>query len=351
MATFANRFTAIDLSRLPPQPKTALSSDAYAAAYSTDVTARLNAVGIPYNVGSLETDTYAITGEAFAYRTALIANSIDDAISAVLLPTSYGPYLDLLGATQDPPVQRQPVVASPRPYAQYPQDWQTDDVYRALIQLAPEALSTCGPAGAYIWFAAEVPDVAALAAYGPMSFGGTRSAPFTPLGQVDIPIVSTVGDGTAGADLVAAVVAAVNPKTVRPIADFVVVSAATILPFTVDATLQIGSGADPGQVLSTAAARLRVLADLNHRPGGAIRDQDLYPEVKLVDTSGVPVAGPVTLNGWSNVNAVPITPAAPACAYVAPYCAPGPAVSSTDQNGFPVLTAGGITVRAQVVDD
>ncbi len=344
------RFTAIDLSRLPPQPKTALSADAYAAAYSTDITARLNAAGIPYNVGALETDTYAITGEAFAYRTALVATSIDDAIAAVLLPTAYGAYLDLLGATQDPPVQRQPVVPNPRPWAQYPQDWQTDDVFRGLIQLAPEALSTCGPAGAYIWFASEVADVGAVAAYGPMSFGGTRSTPFTPLGQVNIPIVSTVGDGTAGADLVAAVAAAVNGRDVRPIADFVVVSAATIVPYTVDATLQIGSGADPGQVLTAAAARLRVLADLSRYPGGAVRDQDIYVEAKLADTSGVPVVGPVTLNGWSNVNAVPITPAAPGCAYVAPYCAPGTATSSTDQNGLPVLTAGGITVRAQVVD-
>ena len=65
----------------------------------------------------------------------------------------------------------------------------------------------------------------------------------------------------------------------------------------------------------------------------------------------MPVVGPVTLNGWSDVNAVPVTPAAPGCAYVAPYCSSGVATPSTDVNGLMVLTAGGITLRAQVVDD
>lgn len=324
------RFTAIDLGRLPSQPRTALAADAYYAAYMVDLTARLTAVGIPYSVGSLETDTYAITGEAYAYRTALVAQSIDDAIAAVLLPTSYGAYLDLLGATQDPPVQRN--VVTPADGAT-PAVMERDDPFRARIQLAPEALSTCGPEGGYLFFATAVADVVAAAVYGPMSFGGTRSNPFVPLGEVHVPIVSGLGDGTADAGLVAAVQAAVSDKERRPIADLVTASASTILPYSLTIALQVGPGADPGLVQTAATARLQALADLQRRPGGSILDQDLYAAAKVPDANGVPLVGFVDLGAAaSGINAVPITPATPGCAYVTPSCT-------------------GITVSVQVVDD
>ena len=348
------RFTAIDLARLPPLPATALTFEQYYAAYMADLTARLNAVGIPYNVGSLQTDTYAVTGQAFSYRTELVAKSIDDAIAAVLLPTSFGAYLDLLGATQDPPVQRNV--------------GELDPAYRARIQLAPEALSTCGPEGAYLFFATSVAladgtTVASASVYGPMSFGGTPANPFTPLGEVHIPILAAptmaAPDGTASAALVVATQAALSADDRRPIADFVTVSAATVLAFTLDATLFVGPGADPGTVLTAAYARTRATMDLAHRPGGQVLDQDLYAALKVPDSTGAPVVGKVTLNGWSDVNGPDPVPSTIAPAYIAPFCAPPLAaptsasvVSGVDCNGlsYSILVAGGITLRIYVVD-
>ena len=341
------RFTAIDLARLPPLPATALTFEQYYAAYIADLTARLNAVGIPYDVGSLQTDTYAITGQAFAYRTELVAQSIDDAIRAVLLPTSFGAYLDNLGATQDPPVQRNP--------------GELDPAFRARIQLAPEALSTCGPEGAYLFFATSVAGVASASVYGPMSFGGTKLAPFTPLGEVHVPILAaptaTAPDGTATPALVAAVQAALSADDRRPIADFLTVSAATVLPFRLDATLTVGPGADPGTVLAAAYGRARAVADMAHRPGGQVLDQDLYAALKVPDAGGAPVVGRVALNGWADVNGTDPTSAAIGPAYVAPYCAPPattPVPTAVDDGaGGSVLqlVAGGITLRVVVVDD
>ena len=349
------RFTAIDLARLPPLPRTAQAFEAYRTAYMADLVARLATKGITYDVQSIEGDTYAKTGEAFAGRTLLVATAIDDAIAAVVLPWSYGAYLDALGATQDPPVQRQPVVPNPRPYVPNTAaaaDWQSDDVFRALVQEAPEALSTCGPEGAYVWFASEVPDVLSAAAYGPMSFGGTRASPFTPLGEVRIPILSTIGDGAAGADLVAAVQAAVSPKDRRPLADFVTVSAAGIVPYGLDVSLQVGPGADPGLVGLAALGRLRAVADFQHRPGGQVLQQDLYAAAKVPDASGRSIVPFVGLNGFLDLNATPVTPATPEAAYVAPHCPVGdddPAVSI--QGDVTVFTKGGITVRVEAVDD
>ena len=341
------RFTAIDLARLPALPRTAQTFEAIYAAYMADLTARLAKAGIDYTVGSLETDTYAVTGEAFAFRANLVETAIDDAIGAVLLPSSYGSYLDGLGATQDPPVQRNIITPA---NGSLPAVMEDDDTFRARIQMAPEALSTCGPEGAYLFFALAVPDMLAAAVYGPMSFGGTRTTPFTPLGEVHIPILSGIGDGTASAALVTAVQAAVSPDERRPIADFVTVSAATVIPYTLDILLEAGPGADPEIVLRTAYARLRALADLAHRPGGAVKAKALYAAAYVPDATGAPVVADVDLQNFADVNAVPITPTAQACAYAAPYCAPGaPTLTSTDDRL--VLMAGGITVSIEVVDD
>ena len=346
------RFTDIDLARLPARPKTALAESEYYSAYMADLAARMNAVDIPYDVGGLATDTYAITGGAFAYRTTLVATALDDAVSAVLLPWSYGANLDGLGATQRPPVQRNPLVPDPRPYDAFPEDWEKDESFKARIQQAPEALSTCGPEGAYLWFTLAVPGVHAASAYGPMSYGGNKAAPFTGLGEVHIPVVSESGDGAALESLIAAVQAAVSADERRPIADFVTVTAATILPYTINATLQIGTGADSSIVLMQGYTRLRALADYQYRPGGMVKAKALYAAAYVPDATGTPIVGDVDLNGFIDVNAIPITPATPAGAYVAPYCAPpegDPVITSGD--GIYKLTAGGITVTVEVVDD
>ncbi|UIY44144.1 baseplate J/gp47 family protein [Methylobacterium radiotolerans] len=331
------RFTAPDLARLPAPSKSALTFEAYRAAYMADLVTRLAARNITYDVQSIEGDTYAKTGEAFAFRTLLVGTSIDDAISAVLLPYSWGPFLDALGATQTPAVVRQPIVASPRPYVwgtASVDDWQDDDTFRTLIQLAPETLSGAGPEGAYISYASSVPDIRAVAAYGPMSFGGTIKQPFTGLGEVHIPIVSTLGDGTATDEQIAAVQAACSAKDRRPMADFVTVSRAQISPYQLPLLLRVGSGADPDLVKAAALGRLRALADFQHYPGGQVLAQDVFAAAKVPDAKGRSVVPYVDIGGFQDLNATPITPATPAAAYVAPYCPPD-----------------GISVEIEVVDD
>lgn len=353
VAAALSRFTALDLARLPARPFTASSYDEIYAAYMLDLSARLNAAGIGYNVGSLKTDTYAITGRVFAYRVEALETDLDDKVAAVLLPWSWGAYLDGLGANQSPPVARKALVASPRPYVygtDAASDWQSDDDFRAEIQLAPEALSTCGPEGAYLWFALQVDDVLSAAVYGPMSFGGTKAAPFVGLGEVHIPVLSMDGDGTASVSLVAVVQSAVSAEGRRPIADFVTVSAASVVPWSLDASLYVGPGIDRAVVARSALARVRAVADAQHRPGGSILAQYLYAALSVPDTTGSPVVGYVDLGDFAEVNAGPFTAASPAGAYAAPYCAPGAgdaavAPITVDDSGATVIAWGSVTVR------
>lgn len=354
-----SRFAAVNLARLPAKPVTARTFAEVYQGYMVDLAARLNGEAkIPYNVAgqtgtgvvNVVTDTYAITGRAFAYQVNAKEVAIDDAIYSVLVPWSYGAYLDALGAGQEPPVLRKAIVDSPRPYDEHPEDWQSDDDYRALILLAPEALSTCGPEGAYLWFTLLVAGVLAAGVYGPMSFGGTRSAPFVPLGEVRIPILSQDGDGTASAALVAAVQAAVSAEGRRPIADFVTVSAATVLTWGAGLTLYCGPGIDMRTVGLTALSRLRALADFQHRPGGSVLLQDVFAACKVPDATGAPVVGFVDPGTFADVNPGPVSPTNPGPAFAAPYCPPGDgtpadAAITVGDDGSMLIVWGGISLQ------
>lgn len=331
----STRFASPNLAALPA-PATAPEFDSVYAARMADVAARLNAAGIPYDVTALATDTVAILQRTGTYREVLVYQAYDDATRAVLLAFSWGPYLDHLGATQTPAVVRKPLVASPRGYVYGTDsvaDWEEDDDLRARIQLAPETLSAAGPEGAYLGYALDVDGVKSASCYGPMSFGGTIEVPFTPLGQVFIPIVAEAEDGAAPADLVAGVQAAFRPDDRRPIADFVTASAATILPYAIEAVLYVGSGADRDLVRRQAETRLAVLADRQHRPGGAAKRLLIAGAASVTGADGVPIVTDLDLiSPAADVNAGAITPANPGPAYRAPYCT-------------------GIAVRVEVRDD
>jgi phage-related baseplate assembly protein len=311
------RFADIDLSRLPDLPE-GPDFDAIYAARLADAKDRLNAAGIPYDVGAIVGDTVAITNRVGAYRELLVYAAIDDAVRSVLLATATGIFLDQLGAGQVPPIERNMLMAAT---ATTPALMELDDDFRARIQLGPESLSTCGPEGAYLSFALEVDTVKAAACYGPMSFGGTPAVPFVPPGEVRVPIVSIEGDGSASADLVAEVAAQLSSAKRRPIADWVTVSAAEIVPYRVEVVLYVGAGADRDVIRVAAEKRLAAQARRQHRPGAAQLRQMLYGAAYVPDASGAIIVEQVDLIAPAgDVNATPIAPATPAAAYRAPYC-------------------------------
>lgn len=314
-----SRFDDIALARLPPLP---LGTDTFSSlkqARLGELVARLEAYGFTYDVGSLETDPLVIANaEAGAARELLMLTRRDDAIRAILLSESWGPFLDALGASQLPPVARNVVIPATAEAAAV---MELDDDFRRRIQLAPEALSTCGPEGGYLFFTLAVDGVKTASPLGPMSYGGSPAEPFTPPGEVHVPIVATAGDGTASAALVAQVQAELCQEDRYPIADFITVSAAVIVPYRIVATLKIGAGADPDLVRTTAIARLERQAQRQHRPGAALLRSSLFGAAYLADATGANAVEVVELaEPAADVNADLITSAAPAGAYRAPYC-------------------------------
>lgn len=319
------RFVSPNLAGLPALPLDPLDFEAVYRARTGELAERLAAKGILWTASPVDSDPLSIVEQAGAWREIAAAARRDDAIRAVLLATSWGSFLDHIGATQTPAVIRKALVAEPRPYVYLTasvDDWESDDDLRARIALAPESLSPFGPEGAYLYYALSTPGVKSAAVYGPQSFGGTALDPFAPLGCVRVPIVGAADDGAPSAGLVAACQAELRAPDRRPIADFVEVVAAEIVPYTVRAVLYVGPGADAGYLRKTAIDRLAAQAQRQHRPGAAATRRGLYGAafVPEVATGRILVEDVDLIEPAGDVNADPITAATPEAAYRAPFC-------------------------------
>lgn len=252
------RFSAdtLDLSRLPPpEAIKTLDFETVLASRVADLKARLAAAGIDYDVGELETDPLKIEQESDAFRELLDLAAINDAVRAVMLPLASGANLDHLASFYN--VARMPAVAEPRGTAQqFPEDWESDTRFRLRAQLAPEAFSCAGALGGYVFHAmtadAKVKDV------------GVR---MTEPGNVEVAVLSTVGNGAADGNLVEAVRARLVRPDIKPLTDVVSVVAADILNYAVTGTIYVPPGPDPATVKAQAEAAIDAAAAAAHRVG------------------------------------------------------------------------------------
>lgn len=99
MTTQRPRAVPIDLSSLPPPQLLQLDYEALLAARRAGLVARLDAAGIAYDVGRLESDPAMILQQEDAYRQLLDHASINDMATARTLGFARGADLDWLAAT------------------------------------------------------------------------------------------------------------------------------------------------------------------------------------------------------------------------------------------------------------
>ena len=317
-----SRFLDKDLALLPPLPLDATTFEEVRQARGAEIADRLIEEGFEFNVQNLETDPMVrANARAGGMREMLLRARFNDALKASHLATSYGAFLDHLGADQTPAVWRKPLVESPRDFALFPEDWEGDEPFRRRIQLAPETLSAAGPGGAYLGFAEDVPGVRVAACWAPMSFGGTRTKPFTPLGEEHVVIVSTTDDGVASPALCAAVEAALRPDDRRPVGDFVLVFPAEIVPYRIEVVLYLPEGADWGGVKVLAERQLALQAERQLRPSAAQLREMIYAAAAVRDARGTAIPERIDVVAPAgDINPGPIAPGATTAAYRAPLC-------------------------------
>ena len=260
-----DRFSAIDLSQLPaPDVIEPLDFETILAALVTDVTARFQAAGVDYDVGGLETDPVRIVLESAAYRELLMRARVNDAARAVLIAYAAGSDLDHLGSF----------------YGVAREAGETDDRFRSRIQLAPEAFSTAGSAGAYIFHAmATDPSVAHAHAF-------TISP-----GAVTVVIAGASGEPVTD-EVLQVVVTRLNRDDIRPLTDAVTVRKATSVSVDVTATLTLARGPDP--VLIEAEARASVLAYLagRYRIGADVHGSGVIAALTVAGVEKVALTDP-----------------------------------------------------------
>lgn len=269
-------FTAIDISKLPA-PKVVEEID-FETIFS-EMLADLQARDPSFTALTESDPAYKILQVA-AFREVLIRQRVNEAGRAVMLPYAAGADLDNLGALLNVP--RLLIDAGdPNAIPPVPPTFESDTDFRRRIQLSPEGFSTAGPEGAYIFHALSA-DGAVLDA----------SAISPNPGDVTVTVLSRVGNGAASSDLVSAVDEALSSESVRPLTDAVTVQSATILSYTIQATLYFYSGPGNEEVLENAQAAIETYTEESHRLGIDITLSGIYAALHQPGVQRVELTSP-----------------------------------------------------------
>lgn len=272
----AGAFTAVDLSKLPfPNAVEPLDFETILAAMLADYQSR-----DPEFSALVESDPAYKVLEVAAFRELLIRQRVNEAIKAVTLAYAMDDDLDQLAARYN--VQRLVLVpANPNTIPPTPAVMESNESLRRRVQLSFEGFSTAGPTGAYIFHSLGA-DARVLDANAESQLPG----------QVEVAVLSNIDDGTAPADLLAAVNATLSDDDVRPLTDQVLVKSAEILNYSVAAVLTLYPGPDSAVVVAAAQAALDAYVEKSHRLGRDVTLSGLYAALHQEGVQNVELTTP-----------------------------------------------------------
>jgi phage-related baseplate assembly protein len=230
----------------------------------------------------LESEPLTKLLEENAYRELVLRQRINDATRAVMLAFATGNDLDQIGAWLE--VARLVITeaddtTTPPTAAVY----ESDTRYRQRIQLALEGFTTAGSVGAYTYHALSASalvkdvDIDCLVA-----------------GIVTVTVLSTEGDGTPTADLLATVAAALNDEDVRPLCDTVEEQAAEIVMYEVVAALTFYTGPGSELVLAAAQQAAEAYVTEQHKLGHDISRSGLFAALHQAGVQNVALTAPAS---------------------------------------------------------
>ncbi|MEZ2600750.1 baseplate assembly protein [Kluyvera intermedia] len=260
----------IDLSQLPPP--SVLQMPAFKDLLTQRV-AELQGLD-PVFDALLESDPAMKLLEISCYREMVNIARTNSGVLATLLAYAKRGDLDQLGANFD--VYR--LVITPADNTTIPPAeavMEGDDAFRARIRLSWYARNTAGSVQAYEYFALSA-DGAVLDA---KAYGPQEDASISP-GHVEVYVLSNEGEGVPGQVLLDTVADDLSADFTRPLTDYVVVKAATIIEYAVTATLIISSGPDAQTVLDAAENAMQRYADNVHRIGVPMSIAGVYRALK-----------------------------------------------------------------------
>jgi phage-related baseplate assembly protein len=182
----------------------------------------------------------------------LLRGHVNDRTKAVTLAGARGAMLDHLAMTYFGGLTRRMITPAS---SATPVVMEDDETFRQRIALSPESWSTCGPEGAYLFWALSASgDVLDVAAYSEDE--GTCLAP-----HIRVVVLGRAGMTQAPQALNAAVKASLDRTSRRPMGDLVTVESAVEVPFDVTLTLAVRAGASAELVRAQAEARIRAYCE------------------------------------------------------------------------------------------
>lgn len=260
----AGTYTAIDLSQLPPpQVVEVIDYETILQEILADFYARQAASGVEFTA-LVESDPAYKLAETAAYREMLVRQRANESALAVMLAYAEGSDLDQIGANFN--LQRNVLIpADPTTTPPTPAVMESNEAFKARIQLVNESYTTAGSEGSYVFHSlsadAKVKDV----------------QPVSPVpGQVLVYVLSRDGNGTADTALLDKVNAALNKEEIRPLTDNVVVQSASVIEYTVTAELVLYPGPDSNVILQAAKDELQKYVDAMHRVGFDVTISGIY---------------------------------------------------------------------------
>lgn len=267
--------TTVDLSRF--DPPTIVEQLDYETIFQRKV-ARVRTL-LPSFDATVDSDPAVKVLQVAAYDEMLLRQDFNERLQQRLVAYATGSTLDHLGAAIG--VARlvlTPANAITGAAAVY----EADDSFRARIVLGPEGFSVAGPELAYVKHAKDASGLV-------LDASATSPAP----GEVLVSVLSTEGDGTAPAALLAAVAAIVTDRSIRPLGDLVSVASATQRPFALVARLWTFAGPDPSLILAAAQAKFAGYLTDSRKLGRDITMSGLYAALTVEGVQRVEIVSPV----------------------------------------------------------
>lgn len=215
-----------------------------------------------------------------AYREMIWRQRVNESAQAVTLAYAAGNDLDVMAANNN----TDRLIITPEDNSTIPPTlavMESDGDLRLRAQQAFEGLSVAGPVGAYEYHGRSADGrVADVSVESP-----------TPA-SVTISVLSREGDGTASAELLSIVEAALNAETVRPVGDRVTVQSAEIVPYQIDATIYVYPGPESEPIRQAAEQKLQNYISAQHRLGRDIRLSAIYAALHVEGVQRVELAAP-----------------------------------------------------------
>jgi len=215
-----------------------------------------------------------------AYREMIWRQRVNESAQAVTLAYAAGNDLDVMAANNN----TDRLIITPEDNSTIPPTlavMESDGDLRLRAQQAFEGLSVAGPVGAYEYHGRSADGrVADVSVESP-----------TPA-CVTISVLSREGDGTASAELLSLVEAALNAETVRPVGDRVIVQSAEVVPYQIDATIYVYPGPESEPIRQAAEQKLQNYISAQHRLGRDIRLSAIYAALHVEGVQRVELAAP-----------------------------------------------------------